>query len=257
MSQYQTAIIGGTGFNDWPGFTLHKETTADTTYGPAAAPLRFGEYAQSACLFLPRHGDGHRIPPHQINYRANIQALADAGVKRIIAIAAVGGISADLPPGAVAIPDQIIDYTTGRVSSFWDGPDDFDAEPLHVDFTEPYTPALRQLLLQAATTANANIVDGGTCGVTQGPRLESAAEIRRLRQDGCTMVGMTSMPEAALARERNMEYASLAVSVNWAAGLHPDPSVGIHDQIIASLASGIKTVQAILEQALPILADTE
>ncbi|MEI7447011.1 MAG: S-methyl-5'-thioinosine phosphorylase, partial [Burkholderiales bacterium] len=159
---------------------------------------------------------GHTIPPHQINYRANLWALHHVGATSVLAVATVGGIRADCGPGVLAVPDQIVDYTHGRKSTFFEGP---DSPVTHVDFTRPYDEALRERLLRAAASAGEPIVAGGTYGCTQGPRLETAAEIRRLERDGCDLVGMTGMPEAVLARELGLPYAVLAVVANHAAGL--------------------------------------
>lgn len=241
------AVIGGTGMNDWPGLEKVREQAGSTRYGAPAAPLVHGRVHGVDVVFLARHGVGHTVPPHLINYRANLWALKDAGVKRVIAIAAVGGIARTLPPAAVAVPKDLIDYTWGRDHTYADGP---PAPVQHADFTEPYTPALRKLLLAAGRAARVKLVDGGVMGVTQGPRLESPAEIRRLKRDGCTMVGMTGMPEAALARELGLEYASLAVSVNWAAGVG---SGDIHGEIERSLATGMARIRAVLAKALPVL----
>jgi 5'-methylthioadenosine phosphorylase len=166
-------------------------------------------------LFLARHGDGHSIPPHQVNYQANIQALKDAGASRIAAVATVGGIRKDFGPGALVVPDQIIDYTWGRASTFFEGP---GTKVTHVDFTEPYSAGLRGAILAAAKACGESIVDGGCYGATQGPRLETAAEIARMERDGADLVGMTAMPEAVLAREAGLEYAAIAVVANHAAG---------------------------------------
>jgi 5'-deoxy-5'-methylthioadenosine phosphorylase len=241
------AVIGGTGMNQWPDLSIQRVQPVATGYGEPSAPLTYGRLHGTEVIFLPRHGDGHRIPPHRINYRANIRALKDAGVRRVVAIAAVGGIARSMRPAAVAVPDDVIDYTWGRAHSFSDG----DREPLrHVDFSEPYAPALRRALLAGAKRAGVKLVDGGVMGVTQGPRLESPAEIARMRRDGCTMVGMTGMPEAALAAELELEYAALAVSVNWAAGLG---SGDIHGEIERSVAEGMRKVRAVLARALPAL----
>ena len=172
--------------------------------------------------FLPRHGQDHVIPPHKINYRANIWALMQLGVTQIISINAVGGIHKNLAPGNFAVPDQLIDYTTGRESTFYE--EDLK-EVIHTDFTYPYTEELRRLILTSASAikkdehAQRFVMNTGVYGCTQGPRLETAAEINCLKQDDCDMVGMTGMPEAALARELGISYAALALSVNWAAGL--------------------------------------
>lgn len=242
------AVIGGTGMNDWPGLERVREQAGSTPYGTPAAPLVHGRIHGVEVIFLARHGVGHTLPPHLINYRANLWALKEAGAGQVIAIAAVGGIARALPPAAVAVPEDLVDYTWGRAHTYSEGP---PAPVQHVDFTHPYTPALRQALLRAARAARVKLVDGGIMGVTQGPRLESPAEIRRLKRDGCTMVGMTGMPEAALARELDLQYATLAVSVNWAAGLGRGD---IHGQIERSLAGGMAKVRAVLGKALPALA---
>jgi 5'-methylthioinosine phosphorylase len=241
------AVIGGTGMNEWPGLEILRHQPVGTPYGEPAAPLTYGRVRGVDVIFLARHGVGHKYPPHLINYRANLWALREAGVRNVIAIAAVGGIARTLPPAAVAVPKDLIDYTYGRDHTYSDG-----MLPLkHADFSAPYSAALRKALLAGARGAKIRLVDGGVMGVTQGPRLESPAEIRRLQRDGCTMVGMTGMPEAALARELDLGYAALAVSVNWAAGLG---SGDIHGEIERSLAQGMKKVRAVLAKTLPALA---
>lgn len=242
------AVIGGTGMNQWPGLDIIERLPVSTPYGFASAsPLRGRVYGTEA-IFLARHGEGHKIPPHVINYRANLWALREAGVRQIIAIGAVGAIADWFAPGEVAVPDDVIDYTAGREHSYSDGQP--GSELLHIEFNTPYAPRLRSALLAAAQAAGIAARDGGVLGVTQGPRLESPAEIRRLRQDGCAMVGMTGMPEAALAAELGLEYACLAVSVNWAAGIG---SGDIHGEIHRSIEAGMAKVRAILEHALPAL----
>jgi 5'-deoxy-5'-methylthioadenosine phosphorylase len=242
------AVIGGTGMNQWPGLEIQRVQPVETNYGEPSAPLTYGRFHGAEVIFLPRHGDGHRIPPHRINYRANVRALKDAGVRAVVAIAAVGGIARAMRPAAVAVPADVIDYTWGRAHTFADGG---DAPLQHVDFSAPYAPAVRRALLAGAKRAGVKLVGGGVMGVTQGPRLESPAEIARMKRDGCTMVGMTGMPEAALAAELGLDYAALAVSVNWAAGLG---SGDIHGQIERSLNEGMRKVRAVLARALPALA---
>lgn len=244
----KVAVIGGTGMNAWPGLVVEHQHHASTPYGDPAAPIVHGRIHGVEVAFLARHGVGHKYPPHLINYRANLYALKDDGVERVIAIAAVGGIAKNLPPAAVAVPEDLIDYTWGRAHTYSDGA---NAPLKHADFSAPYTPALRKALLAGARQAKVELVDGGVMGVTQGPRLESPAEIRRLKRDGCTMVGMTGMPEAALARELGLDYACLAVSVNWAAGLG---SGDIHGEIERWLEAGMRKVQAVLGRTLPALA---
>lgn len=241
------AVIGGTGMNQWPGLVVQKKLEIETPFGPPSAPLLLGKVYGIKAIFLARHGEGHKIPPHGINYRANLWALKHAGVQSVVAIAAVGGIAPWLPPGAVAVPVDIIDYTWGRQHTYSDGA---HVELKHVEFTEPFSPRVRRELLHGALAARVEIAEGGVVGVTQGPRLESAAEIKRLKRDGCDMVGMTSMPEAGLARELGLDYASLAVSVNWAAGLG---SGDIHGEIHQWIETGMAKVQGVLERALPAL----
>lgn len=210
------AVIGGTGLNRMAGVELIDEHRVETTYGSVSAPLQSLSVQGRRFFFLARHGQPHRLPPHRINYRANIRALHDAGVRRIIAVNAVGGIHVSMPAGAIVIPHQLIDYTWGRAHTFHDG-DTLD----HVDFTKPYTPSLRTAIIDAAARSGVPVVDFGVYGVVQGPRLETAAEVDRLERDGCDLVGMTGMPEAGLARELGMEYASICLVVNPAAGRAP------------------------------------
>ncbi len=211
------AVIGGSGLGPLRGEALEKETV-ETVRTPHGGPVRVDicRLRDARVAFLPRHAAGDRVPAHKVNYKANIRALKSLGVDRVIATNTVGGISEDLAPGAMAIPDQLIDYTRGRANTFFDG---VDEEPRHVDFTWPYDQPLRRALRAAAAGAGKQVRFGGVYGAMQGPRLETAAEILRLRRDGCDMVGMTGMPEAILARELDMPYACLALSVNWAAGL--------------------------------------
>ncbi len=210
-----TAVIGGSGFDQMAGFTRDRRLQVATPYGePSAAPI-LGHLRGRAFAFLPRHGVGHTIAPHRVNYRANIWALREIGVRRIIALAAVGGISAAFPPGAIVIPDQIIDYTWGRRHTFYDAPDE---NLRHIDFSRPYNETLRREIIAAAKRGGVEVVIGAVYAATQGPRLETAAEIDRLERDGADVVGMTAMPEAALARELDLDYAALAMVVNPAAG---------------------------------------
>ncbi|QPK63924.1 S-methyl-5'-thioinosine phosphorylase [Methylomonas sp. LL1] len=210
------AIIGGTGLTQISELTITGQQTLDTPFGAPSADYVFGEINGKQLIFLARHGNPHRIPPHKINYRANIWGLKQLDVTDIIAVAAVGGIGSDMAPGHIAVPDQIIDYSYGREHTFF--ADDLE-HVTHIDFTEPYSPALRQRIMQAARNAGIEISPTATYGCTQGPRLETVAEIKRMAQDGCDLVGMTGMPEAALARELEMAYANISVVANWGAGI--------------------------------------
>lgn len=208
------ALIGGTGLTE---LDKHSETLAvDTPYGQPAAPIRVIATQPVRLLFLPRHGSPHRYPPHCVNYRANMWALREAGARQVLAVSAVGGIGEAYAPGILAAPDQLIDYSWGRAHTYCDSA---EVDLVHVDFTRPYDGRLRKTLLAAAKRENISLIDGGCIGVFQGPRLETAAEIERARRDGCHMAGMTSLPEASLARELGLDYAGIAVVSNYGAGI--------------------------------------
>jgi 5'-methylthioinosine phosphorylase len=209
------AVIGGTGLYRLAALDEVETLEGETVYGAPSGPVRVGRLRGRRVAFLARHGEEHALPPHRINYRANLRRLQDIGVRRVVAVNAVGGITGRFGPRVLALPDQIIDYTWGRIHTLGEEP---GTPVLHVDFGEPYTASLRAALLAAAAAAQVPLVDGGCYGATQGPRLESRAEIARLRRDGCDLVGMTGMPEAGLARELGLDYACLAVVANWAAG---------------------------------------
>jgi 5'-methylthioinosine phosphorylase len=209
------AIIGGSGLTQLANLEIQNRQIVRTPYGEPSGPLTFGCIGQAKVVFLARHGYGHTLAPHEINYRANLWALQAAGATQVVAVCTVGGIAANLGAGTIAVPDQIIDYTWGRPSTFFEGAE----QPVtHIDFTYPYHEALRQEAIASAKAAGVPVVGSGTYAATQGPRLETKAEIDRLERDGATMVGMTGMPEAALARELGLPYAHLAVVVNPAAG---------------------------------------
>ena len=226
------AIIGGSGLTQLGNLEISRRQIVRTPYGDPSGALSFGSMGGQEVVFLARHGYGHTIPPHLVNYRANIHALVEvARATRIVSVASVGGIRADMGPGTLLVPHQIIDYTWGRQMSFHDRT---DREVVHIDFTHPYDAALRAQLLAAAVAAGLGIIDGAVYAATQGPRLETAAEIERCARDGADVVGMTGMPEAALAREAACPYAALAVVANWAAGRG--------DSQAMILFSGIETV---------------
>lgn len=209
------AIIGGTGLTQLDNLEITRRLIVRTPYGEPSQPLIFGKIAGREVIFLARHGNGHTIPPHEVNYRANISALHLQGVTEIAAVATVGGIHADVAPGMIAMPHQIIDYTHGRKNTYFDG---IDLPVKHIDFTEPYCQVLREKWEQAAKSIDETLINHGVYAATQGPRLETAAEINRLERDGATMVGMTGMPEAALARELGISYAAICPVANHAAG---------------------------------------
>jgi 5'-methylthioinosine phosphorylase len=241
-------VIGGSGlYCLQPGAAaaLHE---VQTPFAAAPVLLSLESTADGPVWFLPRHGKDHDIAPHEINYRANLWALREAGVRRIVAVNAVGGISAAMLPGALVLPDQIIDYSWGREHTFCTGAHAFDK---HIDFTWPYSAQLGDLLLQAAANAGCMLIQGGVYACTQGPRLETAAEVRRLARDGCDIVGMTGMPEAALARELDVDYACIALVVNRAAGLEDAPIS--MDAIRQVMTGGISELRRVLQAAVPAL----
>ncbi len=242
-------VIGGTGlYSMMQGFEFSHDESVDTGFGAPSSALTHGRLFEQDIVFLARHGAPHRIPPHKVNYRANIRALKDAGVTRIIALNAVGSMHPDCPPEALAIPHQIIDYSYGREHTFF--ADDLQAV-VHIDFTEPYTESLRKILLRAGEMLGQDLLQSAVYACTQGPRLESAAEIQRLRRDGCDIVGMTAMPEAALARELEIDYAAIALVANWAAGFR-DEALSM-TQIEQHVKNAAEKVQRLLRQAIQIL----
>jgi 5'-methylthioinosine phosphorylase len=243
------AIIGGSGLYRLDVSASSESFSIHTPYSAAPVELALERTAAGAVWFLPRHGRNHSIAPHLINYRANVWALREAGVDTVIAVNAVGGISEQMTAGALVLPDQLIDYSWGREHTFFASEHALDK---HVDFTWPYDRELALVLQQRASMLDIPVLQGGVYACTQGPRLETAAEIRRLKQDGCDIVGMTGMPEAGLARELGLRYACLALVVNKAAGLGPDTIT--HEEISRNLLEGIGKVRAILLAALPQLA---
>lgn len=236
------AIIGGSGLSQLDGFMLRETRRATTPFGDTSVPLSIGTYAGSDLVFLPRHGHPHVLPPHRINYRANLQALRDAGVDRILAVNAVGGIHAAMVSGQLAVPHDVVDYTWGRDHTFSDGAPGSSLQ--HVDFSAPFDAAMRATLLACLARLGHSFSDFGVYAAAQGPRLESPAEIRRFERDGCDIVGMTAMPEAALARELGLRYAMLCLVVNPAAG-KSDSAITMAD-IERVLAEGMGRVRETL-----------
>ncbi|MGD8308992.1 MAG: S-methyl-5'-thioinosine phosphorylase [Chromatiales bacterium] len=239
----ELAIIGGSGFTQLEGLEIIRREVVHTPFGEASAPLTHGILNGHRVVFLPRHGAGHTISPHEINYRANIWALHNIGVRRVVAMAAVGGITGRMGPGSIAVPDQIIDYTYGRDHTFFES--DL-TQVTHIEFSEPYCEELRKRLLAAAEGAGVVVVAGGTYAATQGPRLETAMEVKRLEKDGCDLVGMTGMPEAALARELDLCYAACAIVANWAAGKGEGPIT--MKQIERTLAASMDRARRLLAE---------
>lgn len=241
---FKLAIIGGTGLSQWAADHASDTQTlplATTPYGAPSAAIQVCTVGDTQCYFLPRHSHPHSIPPHKINYRANIWALNELNVDAVVAINAVGGIGQAMEPGAISCPNQIVDYTWGREHTYFDGTTD---DLLHVEFDHPYHELTRQWVIETANQANISMIPTGVYGATQGPRLETVAEITRLKNDGCDLVGMTGMPEAALAKELKLPYACVSVVVNWAAGLTDDPVT--HESIKATLDHCMKDVHSLL-----------
>ena len=233
------AIIAGSGLLSMPGLVIDETSHVDTPWGQPSGSVYCGRLKGVDVLFLARHGDTHAIPPHKVNYRANIAALKQQGATHLLAYNAVGGICADCDAGSLVVADQVIDYTWGREHTYYDGE---EGRVEHIDFTSPYDEALRQVLITAADSAGVTIISQGVYGATQGPRLESAAEITRMERDGCDIVGMTGMPEVALAREKILPYASLSLVVNPAAGKASGPI-------------GMAEIEQVLIERIPVVCD--
>jgi len=239
----ELAIIGGSGITRLDDLEIVRREVMHTPYGEPSAPLSHGVFHGRELVFMPRHGPAHTIPPHRVNYRANLWALKQIGIQKVLGVAAVGSINSAMAPGSIVIPDQIIDYTYGRDHTFFD---DNLTHVTHIDFTSPYCEVLRKALLASASSASIAVQETGTYGATQGPRLETSMEINRMENDGCDLVGMTGMPEASLARELDMSYACCAVVANWAAGRGDGPIT--MQEIEAHLMNGMKDVYKILSK---------
>ncbi len=235
------AIIGGSGLAELPDLQIVDKIEIETPWGKPSAPITITKINEFEVMFLPRHGNPHTIPPHKVNYRANLWALNENNVSEIIAVNAVGGITQEMSPCSIVIPDQLIDYTHGRADSFHE---ENLAEVKHIDFTNPYSESLRQKLINAAADNKLDIVSKGSYAVTQGPRLETAAEVSRLEKDGNNIVGMTSMPEASLARELGIEYVCCALVVNWAAGKTDE--IITMEIIENNLSAGLGKIQSLI-----------
>ena len=248
MQAIDLAVIGGTGVYALAELADTESHQPVTHYGPPSGPVRIGTIGSRRIAFLARHGEGHSLPPHRINYRANLAALKSLGATRILALNTVGGITERFGPRVLACPDQLIDYTWGRISTICEEP---GTDVLHVDFGEPYSRGLRTEIISAAKKSGVALVADGCYGATQGPRLETRAEIARMRRDGCDLVGMTGMPEAGLAREMGLEYACVGIVANWAAGAGPDPDEVITLQdVLDNVAAATGQVGKLLDALL-------
>jgi len=246
------AIIGGSGFGELEQFEVTKKHDLDTPYGKVSAPILQGNlFGVENIFFLARHGEKHSIQPHKINYRANIYALRELGIKNIVALAAVGGIDKRCAPGSVIIPQQILDYTYGREMTFFDQEGDVS----HAEFTEPYSAVMRNIVIDACSKGSIETINEGVYAVTQGPRFETAAEISRYERDGATIVGMTAMPEAILARELDIAYMTIALSVNYAAGIQQ--GVINHTDIHAAYTSAADKLYQLLRVSTEELKESK
>lgn len=238
------AIIGGRGLTELESLEITHRQVMRTPYGEPSGAFLFGTLNGHEVIFLARHGYGHTIPPHLVNYRANLWALNEQGVSDVVSVATVGAIRADLTPGTLVVPDQIIDYTHGRDATYYDTR---DASYINANFTLPYSPAMRSRILRSAGMVQQPCVDGGVYAATQGPRLDSIAEVNRYERDGADMIGMTGMPETALAMELGLNYATLAVVVNYAAG-RGDNLQGVNmERTKATAKETVGKVRSILE----------
>lgn len=244
------AIIGGSGLYQMQGLEILEQKKIATPFGEPSDVISVGRLEGKILYFLPRHGAKHHLPPHKVNYRANIYALKTIGAQQIIAVNAVGGVVKNLSAGDIVIPDQIIDYTYGREHTFSDGIDNavVTGKVEHIDFTEPFDSALRQKIIAGAKNISLPVITEGVYGCTQGPRLETAAEIKKIAYDGCTLVGMTAMPEAALARELGLSYASISIVANLAAGLSEMP-LTVED-IHTVVANGLEKIQRLIKASV-------
>jgi 5'-methylthioinosine phosphorylase len=250
------AVIGGSGlYSLGDDFVEESKNIVKTPYGTSSADIIRGSWQKQPVVFLARHGKSHRIPPHKINYQANLYALKQQGVTHVIAVNAVGGISPNYGPKTIVLPDQIIDYSWGRAHSF-SGADSGAIcrdEVQHIDFTYPYSSSLRAMIVESGNEANLKFQSSGVYGCTNGPRLETKAEIIKMSRDGCDMIGMTGMPEASLAREIGIEYASIALVVNWCAGVNEPENNGLEGVFPENTNSKItmEEIMQTLEQGLP------
>lgn len=238
------AIIGGRGLTQLANLKITHRQVMRTPYGEPSCAFLFGMLNQHEVIFLARHGYGYTIPPHLVNYRANLWALREQGVMDVVSVATVGGIRADLAPGTLVLPDQIMDYTHGRDSTYFDSR---NISYSNIDFSQPYSRSMRSRILRSAALVGQPCMDGGVYAATQGPRLDSIAEVNRYAKDGADMVGMTGMPETALAMELDMNYATIAVVANYAAG-RGDSRQGINMEALNKTAeNAMVRVRAILE----------
>lgn len=238
------AIIGGTGVYDPKILSNIREEEVTTRYGTIR--LTIGTYEGQEVAFLPRHGANHSVPPHLVNYRANIAGLKKLGVERVIATTAVGSLNPNMKPGDFVLVDQFLDFTKGRPSTFFEGGPD---GVVHTDFTEPYCTELRSIMLKAARGLNITVHDGGCYVCTEGPRFETAAEIKMFAKLGGDLVGMTNVPEVVLAREAGLCYATVSMVTNFAAGISNAPLS--HQEVLDMMAANGENLKRLIMTTLP------
>ena len=243
----KVGLIGGSGLYDIKGFVLKQKKSVTTPFGKPSDQYLIGRIGGTDIVFLPRHGKKHDIPPHMINYRANIWGFKKLGVDRIISISAVGGIKKGLKPGDIVVLDQIMDMTKNRESTFYDG----KGGVVHIDFTEPYCPELRNMILKAGKQTGVSLKNGSNYVAVEGPRLETAAEIKGFKLLGGEVVGMTGMPEASLAREVEICYAGISVVANYAAGISRTKLTV--PEVMEAMHASTEKIKSLLEKTFPLI----
>jgi 5'-methylthioadenosine phosphorylase len=239
-------VIGGSGFYEFLAGV--EEHTVDTPYGPPSAPVAVGEVEGVPVAFLPRHGREHELPPHRVPYRANVWALRELGVRRIVGTCASGSLRADLGPGTFVVCDQFVDRTSGRRDTFYDGP-----VTTHVSAADPYCPELRAILLDTGRTQGIDIRDGGTVVVIQGPRFSTRAESRWFASMGWGVINMTAYPEGWLARELGLCYANVSLITDYDVGLEDDVSIEpvSHEAVVAVFTENNERLRRLLFESIP------
>jgi 5'-methylthioadenosine phosphorylase len=242
-------VIGGSGLYEIKGLTIKSKKSVSTPFGKPSDNYFIGKIDDSEVVFLPRHGSRHNIPPHMINYRANIWGFKKLGVKRIISVSAVGGIKRGMKPGDIVLLDQVLDMTKNRNSTFYDGKNGV----VHIDFTEPFCPELRKILLKAGKRVKVPVKDGGTYVAVEGPRLETANEIMGFRILGGNLVGMTGMPEASLAREVEICYSGLSVVANYAAGISKNKLTV--SEVMETMSGATEKIKQLLKESFSLMPE--
>jgi 5'-methylthioadenosine phosphorylase len=243
------AIIGGSGVYDPDMLSQLEERTVDTPFG--SVDVVTGTYKGAEVAFLPRHGGGHSMPPHLINYRANMWSLYELGVERIVSTSAVGSLNEDVPPGSYVVLSNFLDFTKQRPTTFYEGPSSLvpEKEVVHIDVTYPYCPQLRSVAYDAGMRCGMRMIDGGTYVCTEGPRFETAAEIRMFSMLGGDVIGMTNVPEVVLARELEMCYSSIAMVTNFAAGISDEKLT--HAEVLEIMGQNKKNIQHLFKEIIP------